>query len=106
MLKVFCWAVFLVFLCAVTPALADKPPDSLFKHVTTTSRLVHSGKCNVKSLNIVNTRCVIFYNEPADSIWVVLFDEDKNGQPSVTRVILVTKDEQEHSAWCRQDVCL
>ncbi|MBP9717444.1 MAG: hypothetical protein KBD44_01880 [Candidatus Pacebacteria bacterium] len=104
MLKVFCWAVFLVFLCAVTPALADKPPDVLFKHVTETAQLVHQGGCHVKSLDI-KAQCLIFLNQEAERVWVVLFDKDKNGQPSVTHVILVT-DGAETTAWCRQDVCL
>jgi hypothetical protein len=105
MMRLFCWALFLIFLCAVTPAMADKPPQALFEHVTSTAQLVHNGTCNVPSMKKKDTTCLIFYNAPQEIIWLVLFDKDKNGAPSVTHVVAV-KDEKESVVWCRVNVCL
>ena len=103
--KLWAWSVILVFLCALPFVVwADKPPDSLFKRVTTTSQLVHRGECNVKSMNLAEVPCLIFYDEANDLVWVVVFDQ-KNGEHAVTYVIL-SKEDHEVVAWCRQDVCL
>jgi hypothetical protein len=35
MIRLLCWAVFLVFLCAITPVMAmpDKPPNEMAAHI-------------------------------------------------------------------------
>ncbi len=99
------WLTFIILLAAATAVFADKPPDALFRHVTTTAQLVHRGECDVKSLKVKDTTCLIFYNGKDDVVWVVLFDHDKNGNPAVTHVVSAT-NKKEKLVWCRQDVCV
>ena len=96
---------FIILLAAATAVFADKPPDALFKHVTTTAQLVHKGVCDVPSMKKKDTTCLIFYNAAQEIIWLVLFDKNKQGAPAVTHVVAV-KNKEEHLAWCRQDVCV
>lgn len=92
----------LILIVASAAVFADKPPKTLFEHVTKTSKLVHSGTCNVAFIKKNNVECLIFYSETV--LWLVLFDLDKQGAPQVTHVIAVV-DEKEQITWCRADVC-
>ena len=107
MLRRLAWAVVLVLLCMVPVlVLADKPPDVLFKHVTSTSQLVHQGDCKVDSMKVKETPCLIFYNASIDRMWVVLFAKDKDDNNYVTHVLLVDEIGKEVVAWCHERVCV
>ena len=103
--KPFLFALFFVLMVASVSVFADKPPQALFQRVTDTSQVIFQGECDVKSLNKKDTLCLIFYDDKNDMAWVVLFDQDKDGAPQVTHVVMA-KDGHEATAWCRQDICL
>lgn len=97
---VFAFMAFFILAAAATAVLADKPPDSLFRQVTTTSQLVHRGLCDVESMKKSDVPCLIYYDGANELVWLVLFDNKE-----VTHVI-AAKDKKESLIWCRQDVCL
>jgi hypothetical protein len=97
-------AIILVFLCAAVPVLADTPPKALIARVVTGNVLVHDGKCNVESMDIRATECLLYYDKLNGIGWIVLFSIHQ-GEVSIMQVILV-KNGQESVAWCRTDVCV
>jgi hypothetical protein len=86
--------------------IADKPPQALYEHVTTTSQLVHRGECKVPSMNVEGRTCLIFFNPSIDRVWVVLFSQDKDGNNYVTHVLLIDEIGKEVVAWCHEKVCV
>lgn len=107
MLRRLGWlALVLVLLCALPfVAFADKPPKELYQHVIQTAVPIHQGECNVQSMGVKDTPCLIFYNAELGRTWVVLFDQDKGGNYHVTHVVMA-QDDKEVIAWCRADVCM
>lgn len=90
-----------VLTVAACSVFAEKPPNSLISHVAQ-QQIVHDEKCNFREEK--NIECLIFLEEGRGIIWLVLFDENKNGDMLITRVVAVHNGE-ENIVWCRHDVC-
>lgn len=93
-----------VLLMAAVAVFADQPPRSLFVEVTSTSKVVHKGYCNVESMNLRDEMCLIYYDEGKDALWIIMFDKQRGGVAE-SRIILV-QGERETLVWCRANVCL
>ena len=94
-------AILLVFLCALAPALADKPPVALLG-IVSSNTVVHDQKCNFHEER--NVECVMLYDDQRDILWIVLYDETKSGL-AIYKIVAVHK-KKEAIVWCRQDTCI
>ncbi len=95
------FVVFMVLLIAAAAAIAkETPPQPLLDKINE-HELVYSKKCDVKSLNVTGVECLIFYDRPRDTIWVVLFDDNID----ITRIFSASNKKETH-VWCRRDVCI
>lgn len=92
MIRLFCWAVFLVFLSAASAVLPkEKPPQELFELIHV-NPIVHQGQCNFHAYKGVD--CLIYFNPKERIIYLVLF----NTKLEVTLIVEV-KDEKERILW-------
>ena len=98
MLRLLCFAIFTVLLLAATAVFAQ-PPQVLFDQINE-AELVHSKKCNVKSLDLYDVECMVYWNEQTETVWVVLFDDEleithviANGPDRIERVLWQTDQE-------------
>ncbi len=98
MIRLLCWAVFLVFLCAITPVMAA-PDSRLVQHIEQFP-MVYSGDCKVDSMKIKSVDCRIFFDAKSTVVWLCLYD--KHG---LTHIVGV-KDSKETIVWCRSNVCI
>jgi hypothetical protein len=90
-----------VVLCVI-PALvwADTPPKFLLQSISEHT-LVHSKKCNVDSRNMKSVECLIYADQKADIVYVVLF----NDKLDIILILMNDKDDKEHLLWCHQRLC-
>lgn len=95
------FVVFLVLLIAAATAFAvETPPQALLDKINE-HELVYDKKCDVKSLKLTAAECLIYYDRPKDTIWVVLFDSKLD----ITRIFSASNKKETH-VWCRNDICI
>jgi hypothetical protein len=95
MIRLLCWAVFLVFLCAITPVIARELPDAgLIAHIEQYP-VVHRGTCKIDSMKIDGAPCQIFFDSEREVVWLCLYD--KHG---LTHII-ASKQSKEQIVWVR-----
>jgi len=96
-MKLLLYSIALVLLCAVFPALAEKPPQALLREINRYP-VAHNGTCKRASDTL---DCMIFRNKKDNLVYVVLFDDDLE----ITHIIKAYSDMTEELLFCRSDQC-
>ena len=99
MLRLFCWALFIVLLLAAQAVFArDMPPMQLRQYIAQFP-VVYVGECQIQKLTLPEMPCAVYFDQERDLRYVVLSADP----PYVTHIYAVDKEGVPYTIWIRSD---
>lgn len=99
MLRLFCWALFIVLLIAAQAVFAREVPPMALRQYVAQFPVVYVGECQVEKLKYLSLPCKIYYDEARDLRYVTLAVNGKN----VSHIIAVDKEGDAWVLWVSPD---